>query len=271
MAKPCVFCGQFAPMTKEHIWGEWIRQYVPSGANKHYLKDVEVNKAGQEEHVSITQRNGSAIGSYRKIVCDKCNNAFLSRIQNRAKPFLIPLLEGRRTALVAKAQTAIATWATMVTMTAEFFLNSSGKIAISGEDRAQLRATETALTDWDIWIGHYPGGTNQHRWTHTSIPIVGGAELPGPDNVYTPLPNTQTTTFVVGKLYVHTMRSHYPELSRNWHWLDNPRLRHLHVPIWPIRHELIAWPINGLSDADVSLASEMFIRWLGDIAWKAGF
>lgn len=269
--KPCVFCGEYADLTKEHIWGKWIRDYIPVDPKPVMMRDVEVSKSGLPDKVSITKRAGSALGMTRKIVCAPCNNEWMSRIQARAKPFLIPLLEGRRTALGIEAQAAIATWATMVTMTAEFMLHSAGKIGISREDRAALRATEAPLPAWDIWIGYYEGGFWDHHWTHTSLPIVGGADLPSPDNVYTPLPNTQTTTFVVGKLYVHTMRCAFPEVSRNWHWLHNVRLRRLTVPILPVRHELVAWPIHGMSDLDIRISSELFITWVGDIARQHGF
>jgi hypothetical protein len=268
--KPCIFCGEFAHLTKEHIWGDWIRAYVPADANKHSIRDVEIIKGGTPDKITITNRTGSAIGSRRKIVCATCNNTWMSRLQNKAKPYLIPLLEGRQTALGVEAFKAIAAWATMVTMTAEYQLNSAGKIAVSQDDRALLKKTEGPIPEWFVWIGHYRGGKWRHQWTHTSLPIVGGEQLPSADFVYTPLPNTQTTTFVVGELYVHTMRSLYPDLCGNWHWLGT-RLRYNLIPIWPIRHEFIVWPFHVLSDADVTASSDMFIKFCESAVHGTGF
>jgi hypothetical protein len=252
-------------MTKEHIWGKWIRAYVPAGATKHTLRDTEMVKWNSPERVSIINKPGNAIGLFRKIVCSPCNNGFMSRLQNRVRRHLIPFLDGRRTVIGETEQAAIAAWATMVTMTAEFMLDGS-KLGISGAARAELMRTEKPLPDWKVWIANYRGGQWAHQWSHTSVPIIGDKQLPNAEHVYTPLPNTQTTTFVLGRLYVHTMSASYPDLVANWHWLHNSRLKSLLVPIWPVRQQFLAWPVHGIDDADVRVSSEMFIRHIDMIA-----
>lgn len=268
--KACVFCGEFRPMTKEHIWGDWIRSYVPGGPKRHFMRDVEMVSRNVPESVSIIRRSGNALENFEKIVCADCNTRFMSRLQNNAKPYLIPLLEGQKTVIGRDAQTAIAAWATMVTMTAEFMLAGT-KLGVLQTDRTALQTAEKPLNHWKIWIGHYPGnGEWPHQWSHTSVPVIGGEQLPSAEKVYTPLPNTQTTTFVIGKLYVHAMSCEYPEIVRDWHWLWNTRLRNLLIQIWPMNHQFLAWPIHGLIDADVKLSSEMFIRHIDGIAKRAG-
>jgi hypothetical protein len=237
-----------------------VREYIPLGPNRHFLQDIEVGRAGLTLSSSSTQKAGSALALSRYLVCAKCNNGWMSRLQERAKPFLVQLFKGSRTALGDEAQSAIAAWATMVTMTAEFMLGSAGKIGALPEHRTQLMQSEAAIPGWKIWIGYYRGGTWNHQWSHTSLPLIGGEELRGAGDVYSPFPNTQTTTFVVGELCIHTMSSFHQDIVRDWHWLEHGRLCHLLAPIWPIRHELIAWPIHGLSDADVALSAGMFMR-----------
>ena len=269
--KACVFCGEFRRMSKEHIWGDWVRDFIPERKGGHTLRDVEIMKSSEPEKVSIIQRKGSALGTFRHIVCEPCNTQWMSRLQNNAKDYLIPLFKGDPTVLGQEACSAVAAWATMVSMTAEFMLDSGTKIGISREDRAALMTTEAPLPDWKIWVGYYDGGIWSHQWKHASLPIVGGKDLPSAEYVYTPLPNTQTTTFVVGKLYVHTMSCGYPDVVSNWQWLLNNRLRNLLVPIWPVRPQIVTWPIHGVNDADVQLSSEMFIRWTEQIAHETGF
>ena len=260
MTKACIFCGEFREMTREHIWGHWIRDFVPLGPNLHHLRDVEVGARGEVMTATTVRKAGSALALNRRIVCKPCNNTWMSRLQERARPFLVPLLRGERCALGPEAQTAIAAWATMVTMTAEFMLESAGKVGVSREDRLRLMQTEAPILEWRIWAAYHRGGVYSHGWTHTSLPIVGGEDLPNAELVYSPLPNTQTTTFVVGELYIHTMSSAYHELCRDWQWLGNDRLRALLVPIWPIRHEFIAWPWHGITDNDIAMSAEMFTQ-----------
>lgn len=269
---PCIFCGHFRRLTREHIWGEWIRKYVPSQlSGGHILRDVELGQSFTPEKVTFVKRSGNPLDVHRRVVCASCNNVWMSRVQDRAKQFLIPLFNGDRISLSKEAQIAIAAWATMVTMTAEYMLDSGSKIAVSREERAAFMNSESPLPDWRVWIGYYPGGIWAHQWEHTSVPIVGGEELPSAEKVYTPLPNTQTTTFVVGKLYVHTMSSSYPDITTNWRWLNNTRLQSLLIPIFPSDLQFIAWPVHRVSEGDVKLSSEMFIRWVEEIAAQTGF
>ena len=93
--KKCIFCQRAGNLTAEHIWGQWTKQYVDRQSNKHTQARVFVPKPGEPDAPSVKIRAGDALDSAPEIVCAECNSTWMSGIQNRAKPFLIPLFEGR--------------------------------------------------------------------------------------------------------------------------------------------------------------------------------
>ena len=115
----CIFCERPAKMTNEHVWGKWLKPYAPPGVNKHELVYATLGKIGTQDKTYTQIKAGHPLNSQVRVVCAECNNGWLSGIQERAKSHMIPLIEGQQKLIGAEAQTAIATWATMATITGE--------------------------------------------------------------------------------------------------------------------------------------------------------
>jgi hypothetical protein len=199
-----------------------------------------------------------------RIVCASCNSGWLSGIQNRAKDFLIPLIEGREHVFGIEAQEAIATWAIMATMTGEFTLGNLASIAVSQDDRTALFEKPHPLPDWRVWIGTYRRYRWNGHWVHACMPIMfnGDMIVPNVQESAVPLTNTQWTTVIVGNLYIHTASSSSsPDYIKNWHWESTPRARHLLTQIWPMRETIVKWPTHSLTDIDAwNFATAHFTR-----------
>jgi hypothetical protein len=251
----CIFCRRPSKMTNEHVWGDWLKPYVDRIANKHVLHQRLVGRLGtQDRERTQIRAGGSPLHSKVPVVCVACNSGWLSRIQQRAKPYLLPLVEGRERILIGpRAQLAIATWATMATITAEFIHRRLASIAISNDAREAFRNAQHPLGNWRIWIGTY------HRWrwdgcyVHACQPIYfeGQTVIPNVEEPNIPLPTTQWSTFIVGKLYVHVASSMTsPDLIQKRDWRNAPRARDRLVQVWPLKEGMIVWPTPALSDAD---------------------
>jgi hypothetical protein len=118
-------------LTHEHMWAGWLRAHIPREMQDHQIGSTLVFPGKQEEFV---QRRTSDPHSRRiRCVCRKCNNDWMSQLQEITKPFLIPMLDGQKTVLHRKGQTALATWMTMMVMVAEHV--DREKIAISAIER----------------------------------------------------------------------------------------------------------------------------------------
>jgi hypothetical protein len=254
LVEKCIFwepSRSHSPLDREHIWGEWILQYVRSKDNKHSLKSTTLGGPGALYHSQIRPRAGDPLASKVKIVCKACNSGWMSRLQSGAKPALIPLIEGRPSILSASAQGAIAAWCAMSTMTGEFLSFDPTAIAISQAERDWLRDFQTPPKNWKIWIGHYP--RRKGIWTHYVIPLRAKDIFNVPDDPLA-LPNTQTTTFVIGNLFVHIFSSiGDPQMVSRWVWPPGSLISLKLPQIFPPKEDLIAWPPQGLTDFEVEL------------------
>jgi hypothetical protein len=135
-------------------------------------------------------------------------------IQNRAKPQLIPLVEGRQIIFGEDSRTAIATWATMATITGEYTLQN----AVQQSDRKALMHTLMPIPGWRIWIGTYRRVQRNAQYGHACMPIMMPGEMVIPNVLErgVPLTNTQWTTVMIGDLYIHTASSSYsPDYIRD--------------------------------------------------------
>jgi hypothetical protein len=142
--RTCIFCQQPKPMSQEHIWGDWLKAHIPLAMNKHNMQAVRINQPGEPTTGNIFLRAGDPLRSTVKVVCADCNNQWLSEIQSRAKPFLIPLIKGERTALGTDAQQRVSAWCAMATMMAEYIDRDPHTIAVPQSDRDWLLNNGTA-------------------------------------------------------------------------------------------------------------------------------
>lgn len=238
MAK-CIFCGAEESLTKEHIFGEWLKDEFPSDAKTTHI----VGKMDWPKHVitrePITKdekRTGNTRSRYAKVVCKSCNNGWMSQLEAAAKPIVLGLMNRSFRALGPKEQCAIATWATKVCMIAEWI--KSDKIHVTQEERDTLKNTRNPPKGWGLWIANYAGGSwahltvFQHRGNLFSpvVPQAGGKMHYG-----------QSTIFGMKKVIFLVISSNFPGLVEQVGSRINgaPSI----AQIWPQAHaKSILWP-----------------------------
>jgi len=264
--KVCVFCGLSKKKTSEHVWGEWTKGYVRRTANKHNHANVFVPRPGQPEPAQVRIRAGDHLDAQVRIVCSDCNSGWLSRIQNDARPILIPLFEGAKLSLDQPAQQRVATWVAMATMTGEYLSGDQARVAIPQSDRTWLMQKGTPPPGWCIWIGHYPRQQNPTQWVKASFPVANVDELPETPTAEDLAPTMQTTAFSVGDLFAFAMSCHLAEIPMGWDWRTAPEARNLLKRIWPPHSDEINWPPPPMSDDDAQSISTSVVRYFEDFA-----
>jgi hypothetical protein len=268
--KTCAFCGLPKKMTSEHVWGEWTKGYIDRTANKHNHANVFVPRPGEPEPAEMRIRAGDHLDAQVNVVCSDCNSGPLSRIQNNAKPFLIPLFEGATAVLDQAAQQTVATWVAMATMTGEHLSKEQRRVAVPQSDRTWLIENLTPPSGWCIWIGHYPRKENLTQWVKASFPVVNSDKLPDTLTDDDLAPTMQTTAFSVGHLYAFAMSCHFPEIPRGWDWRTAPSARELLKCIWPSKPDAVHWPPSPMSDDDAQSFSVAVVRYFEDLALRSG-
>jgi hypothetical protein len=89
-SRTCLFCGKDLQgcRSKEHIFPQWLQRHL--GIHGQKLYSTLYSTSG--EIASIREFNFSRLVS--GLVCTECNNNWLSGIEVRTKPLLIPLIDG---------------------------------------------------------------------------------------------------------------------------------------------------------------------------------
>jgi hypothetical protein len=191
-------------------------------------------------------RDGDPRSRRAYVACERCNTGWMSRLQEAAKPHLLPLIKGERAFIKPYDQRLIAAWAATCVMCAEWY--NPELVSIPFSDREYLRLYLEAPKSWKIWIGRYLRGKWKGYWVHHSVPIL--ENVPEPDDATPWSPNTQTTTFVVGQLFIHAFSSVSPGLTDKWRFTGFQGITPAFlVQISPSEEGFIAWPTKDIPDA----------------------
>jgi hypothetical protein len=146
----------------------------------------------------------SLAGDFRsrklRVVCQACNNGWMSDVQNKAKPILIPFLTGEWPQLTYAQQVVLATWAIVFNMVYERG-GPPENYAISQEDRDHVRNHQTPPSNWHVAIASLDGADSDGRSVYFSFGV-------SPYKPVTAVPpatrNAQITFFGAGKVVFQT-------------------------------------------------------------------
>jgi hypothetical protein len=86
--KLCIFCGQPGG-NKEHIVGKWLLQDLGLYSMKTKMGFGNQQETGGMDEIMEPQPLGSFVTD---AICANCNNGWMSRLENKAKKLLTPLL-----------------------------------------------------------------------------------------------------------------------------------------------------------------------------------
>ena len=242
-------------MSKEHMWPNWLKEYVPRKITSWGQQSVTFHRKGVVE-AKVRPRTGDPHASKLRVVCQKCNGGWMSRLQEATKPILVPLLQGRGGTLYRRDQQLLARWIAMFVMTNEFSSSDQTKIAIPTAERRFLMERETVPANWRIWIGHYERGLTEGLWAHHSIPISDDNHVVQMTDDNRPIANTQATTFIVGQLYVTVLSSAITQTVRRWHFGE--RGEQFLRQIWPIKNAIVRLPESMTTEDASTFAGAFF-------------
>lgn len=140
--RQCLFCDSSAN-SKEDAWPRWLtRRFAGVGE-----QPIEAEIRG----VALPPRSSRRPALSVRRVCRRCNNGWMSALENRAKPILEPLLDGQPTVLDLAARTSIAVWATKIAMVLEG-VEADEMRMYSQSERVQLKTLSVIPRGTSVWI-----------------------------------------------------------------------------------------------------------------------
>ncbi|MEM9617079.1 MAG: hypothetical protein AAF936_03880 [Pseudomonadota bacterium] len=109
----CIFCGQKGGLTKEHIWSDFLKSELRD-SDFFYRGSTKKTETGgafnRFRRVETDRRNGPIHKSKVRKVCEKCNNGWMSRAVEVAKPAALRLVRDEPTILSIEDQAKLALW-----------------------------------------------------------------------------------------------------------------------------------------------------------------
>lgn len=180
----------------------------------------------------------------RRAVCRRCNNEWMSELQNQAKPILKRMILGERINIAWQAQRVIAAWATMTSMVLDFSKPVMPGPIYAQDERTEFYRDHRMPDGTNVWMAHRRflpdlavAGWQIHGCWVTTDPTE-ERTLGNRNNVYA---STGIFAHLVLQLLSQRTGTEIPDLSRLSVIHHDWRTKHLHLPIFPPEVS-IAWP-----------------------------
>ncbi|WP_433651605.1 hypothetical protein ACQP2C_03125 [Micromonospora zamorensis] len=230
MTDSCAFCGSTGPLTREHVFGQWVSKV---GLDLSPVRHM----AGP---LNGLPRDMGEQPPYRQTVkdfCSSCNNGWMSRLEDTARRVLSPIILGKPGAISAQDQPVIAMWAQKTALTAMLLSSKEQRSRGHGLSQSvyttfyECQSRMEPLGASRFWVGQYEGtvGFSAVHVTPLAVRIPGIAE---PDR-----PQCYAMTIVLGKLALQGLFFTTPALEIDVTMgLGMPQ-------IWPPKGP-VGWPIG---------------------------
>lgn len=202
----CIFCGR-TPLTKEHVWPNWLKNVLEeddSNTRGNYLINTDfLDNNVIEITPNYIKRNGKTLNHTLKIVCEDCNNNWMSQIESKAKPILESLILNKPIVLNRSQQKFIIQWAILRTIISEY--TDQPTKAITAKERKTFYQTNEGPANWYVWIAKKK--SNSETWpVYHHIAIKGAYQQRGGFllNKSPYAYNTQSSYFGLGECIIYT-------------------------------------------------------------------
>jgi len=258
MVTRCIFCGR-SDLSREHVWSTWTHEYIrkPHNPKVHISRQFSISSVTKiKKEVGFKQRQGDVTTIQLKVVCkNHCNAGWMSRLETRVKPVLIPLFKGSPFLLNKYNQEILATWIAMKLMVAEF---SVPEDTVTPQiERTLLMRRRRPPDVTGIWIGHYKGTGwgNVYLRNAATLGWAPFGTIPKAPAKGSFAKNTQLQTFFIGELFVQAVTVTIKELA----FQTPPSAPYLRQ-IWPFQFEFSWPPATAMHDFHAHLMATSFER-----------
>jgi hypothetical protein len=251
--KACIFCGRFDGLSKEHIWPQWMAAYLPITAPNAHISEVHSGIPKQPRTLQRrSERPGPVHTKKVRAVCHKCNNTWMSAVEEQAKPILLRALSSQELTIEAAEAAHLSNWAVLKAVVGE---HASADHLTPYEDRSAVRTSQTLPAYFRVFVAKHQSQTQTAYVRHSATLSL---TLKGPAP---PLPkgitrNIQITTLLVGPLCFHVaaMRVHGVHIAL----LDPVRPMHQVHP--PLASTVNLSMTPALTDIDLHFNSKVIER-----------
>jgi len=249
--RACIFCGG-TNLSREHLFADWLTDGGPIVKTKTDTRTFGKIYWKPDPRREVRRYPGHSGSMTVKKVCERCNNEWMSDIDNVAKAVALPLISTQwnsRIMLTPEDQRILATWLTKIAIVGDSLNSGQGESFITQEARAWFMAHRAPPPNWEVYIGLYLG----ERWRQLAINQHGG-NLAIPAEPHSITGYIQTTCLGIGNLFSFVYAVESPDLEVTLGYANRFLRR-----IWPATGEML-WPLaTVVSDSDAGELA-MFLK-----------
>jgi len=233
----CIFCHGFG-LSKEHLFSDWLRELFPRAAD-------DTHSVGEKDETPwrLTQHQGHSGTKKFRSVCKKCNNEWMSGVDDAAKQVAVPLIRGEHSTVTRDIQRALALWFAKTAVIADY--RKPKRSLVPQAQRAHLMNNKEPPAEWEIWIASYEGTDYRDLALHHNSGRLDFTPVRGPGEQFK---GYVATTFVgMGKLAALVIADDLPMIDFNIGTLAQIARR-----VWPVS-DSFDWPLpHGLNDGEAA-------------------
>jgi hypothetical protein len=242
MSDPCVLCCVRPAGSEDHVVSQWVSRML-----------WKVSPLTPQHGALPPRAPGAPRPRVRRIIdltttamCTECNTRWLSALDNRSKPLLVPAIEGQPFQIDSAGAAQLAAWCYVKGLLAELALRE-----LAGEPRAGWPAgllRELSQFYWRrrppvgaaVWLGHYDLADSWPELVGRVDSSELGARRAGTD--YT----GWQVLFTIGNMLVITVRWD-AQAPDHFELANSPAQPGSLIRIWPVQSGYSDWPPPAIS------------------------
>lgn len=226
-----------------------MKKYLPPTDfhNFHELRSGRQNSFGKN---TFGAWRGSTNVIRPAVVCQQCNNGWMSIVETQVKESLIPLMAGRSLIIADGPQRTISRWATIKTMVYE--CNTQSVTVCTDEDHHEFRKTTNPNAQWCVWIAK----CQAPNWRVRIMRQATGLGLESKAVGVPKPPNVQFLTIALDNLLIHLRQNKQTVFSL-------PSMPEGFFQIWPLQRDITWPPTRILNGTEAEFIGTSLFRALG--------
>ena len=267
--RECVWCGS-AANSKEHVFPQWLhkldgpsRYIAQHGGFQESAPRLVARHDHNERWVEYEAIRGTRAPNLHKVevkaVCKKCNENWMSQLEQSAKPIIRRLIEGDDIDLTVNDLETLASWAHKTFLMYDQWEESPDRRYRGGDYRA-FYADRIPPSHVRLYLAHSPSATFG-MWSDSRCVIPPGADAQSYMDAHSP--NCGSSWLAVDGMVIveHWFSPDYPSQDRLRKFGRSVRASSHHTmrklgahEIWPAPHELHGWPRRRLDFKEMQAA-----------------
>ena len=196
--KCCPFCPTEAKkLNGEHIWDDWLNRALPTKRFRVRQRFSQLEAFRQYDAVTLKEK--------LTVVCETCNNTWMSDVSNRAKKVLHEMIvKGKRTILSHADLRVVAAFGFMKCVVGDHATRAEDPF-FSRPVRERFRTSLTIPPEVQMWIAAFQGA---HRYSGKFTTSLLAPSEPGPlDGI-----EFYSLTYVIGHLVLQTLAPRWTQI-----------------------------------------------------------